>query len=74
MDHLSPNIHPLLVTDPSKIIDPKGAPAAPEIPLAWYQESEGSRQFYTALGHKKEDYGNPILYNHIKGGLLWLLQ
>jgi type 1 glutamine amidotransferase len=43
------------------------------MPLAWYMEVEGGREFYTALGHKKEDYENPILYRHILGGLLWAM-
>ena len=71
---LNSDIRPLLVTDPSKLIDPKGAPQAKEIPLAWHHEFEGGRQFYTALGHKKEDYANRTLYEHIKGGILWLLE
>ena len=72
--NLSDSIHPLLVTDPSKLTDPKGAPQAKEIPLAWWQEVEGGREFYTALGHKKEDYANPVLYEHIRGGILWLIR
>jgi uncharacterized protein len=73
IDRLNPDIRPLLVTDPSKLTDPKGAPQAKQIPLAWYHEFAGGREFYTALGHKKEDYANPVLYEHIRGGILWLL-
>ncbi|HWR51571.1 MAG TPA: hypothetical protein VN428_10720 [Bryobacteraceae bacterium] len=27
----------------------------------------------TALGHKPEHYSDPILYNHILGGILWAM-
>ena len=33
----------------------------------------GPYQFFTALGHQKEDYANPILYKHILGGILWAM-
>ena len=32
------------------------------MPLAWYMQYDGGREFYCALGHKKEHYSNPILY------------
>ncbi len=77
-DHLNPAIRPLLVVDPAKLNDPQkatypGDRFGDSMPLAWYQEFDGGREFYTALGHKKEDYANPILYKHILGGILWVL-
>ncbi|MGO9095027.1 MAG: ThuA domain-containing protein [Bryobacteraceae bacterium] len=77
-DHLNPGIHALLVTDPAKIDDPQkatyfGSLLGDSLPLAWYQEFDGGREFYTALGHQMEDYANPILYRHIQGGILWAL-
>jgi type 1 glutamine amidotransferase len=78
-DHLNPAIHPLLVTDPAKLEDPDkatypGDRFGDSLPLAWYQEFDGGREFYTALGHQKEDYANPILYKHILGGILWAIR
>lgn len=72
------DIKPILVTDPAKIEDPKKASDAPSligdsIPLAWSHIFEGGRVFYTALGHKKEDYTNPLLYNQILGGIQWAM-
>jgi type 1 glutamine amidotransferase len=66
------------VTDPAKLEDPQkkeypGDRFGDSLPLAWWKESGKSRQFYTALGHRKEDYSNPILYQHILGGILWVL-
>jgi type 1 glutamine amidotransferase len=78
LDHLNPGIRPLLVTDPAKIDDPQKAAYPGDrfgdaLPLAWAQKFDGGREFYTALGHKKEDYANPILYRHILDGILWVL-
>jgi uncharacterized protein len=78
LDHLNPDIHVLLVTDPAKIDDPRkepypGTQFGDSLPLAWSHEFDGGREFYTALGHKKEDYTNPLLYKHILGGILWAM-
>lgn len=40
-------------------------------PLAWYHEFEGSRVFYTALGHNIEFYEDENFTRHILGGILW---
>lgn len=78
LDHLNPDIHPVLVTDRTKIelepmtIDPTKFPV--DLPLAWYHTFDGGREFYLALGHNKEDYENPILYGIIKNGILWAMK
>jgi type 1 glutamine amidotransferase len=76
--NLNPNIHPLLVTDPAKLIDPQRSKypwtlVGKALPLSWYMQVDGGREFYTALGHKKEHYSNPILYRHILGGIRWAM-
>lgn len=75
---LNPDIHPLLVTDPTKLDDPQRtkhpfALVGNALPLSWYMTVEGGREFYCSLGHKKESYSNPILYNHLLGGILWAM-
>jgi hypothetical protein len=40
-------------------------------PVAWYQEYEGGRSFYTALGHLVESYKDPWFLDHIYGGIFW---
>jgi cytochrome c len=40
-------------------------------PIAWVHEYEGSRVFYTALGHTKESYAEPRFLDHIAGGIEW---
>jgi type 1 glutamine amidotransferase len=77
-DNLNPAMKVLLVTDPAKLDDPKkaeypGNRFGDSLPLAWYQNFDGGRQFYTALGHKKEHYSDPILTKHILGGILWAM-
>jgi type 1 glutamine amidotransferase len=77
-DHLNPALKPLLVTDPAQLEDPKkseypGDRFGDSLPLAWYQTFDGGRQFYTALGHKKEHYSDPLLTKQILGGILWVM-
>jgi uncharacterized protein len=77
-DNLNPGLKPLLVTDPAKLDDPQKATYPGDrfgdaLPLSWYQKFDGGRQYYTALGHNKADYANPILYKQILGGILWVM-
>ena len=79
LEYLNPDLHPLLVTDPAKLKDPDRAKhpsdlVADALPLAWTLRIGGGRAFYTALGHSKEHYNNPILYRHILGGILWAME
>jgi type 1 glutamine amidotransferase len=77
VEKLQPGVKPVLVTDPRKIIDPEFAADPGDLidgmrPLAWYQTFDGGREFYLALGHKK-DYENPILTRLILGGIQWAM-
>jgi type 1 glutamine amidotransferase len=77
-ENLNPALKPLLVTDPAKLDDPKkneypGDRFGDALPLAWYMTFDGGRQFYCALGHKKEHYSDPILEKHLVGGILWAM-
>ena len=70
--NLGKDIHPLLTTDPTKLVDPKKDDPVMKafgksMPLAWCHTFDGGREFYTALGHKKEHYADPILTKHILG-------
>lgn len=38
-------------------------------PIAWYQEFEGGRVFYTGLGHTEESYAEPEFLKHLLGGI-----
>ena len=78
-DFLNPHMHPLLAIDPAKLEDPERAKYPNDLlghtlPLAWTITNNGQRVFYTALGHNKETYSNPILVKHLQGALLWALR
>jgi len=38
-------------------------------PMAWYQNFDGGRAFYTGLGHTDEDYSDPLFLKHLLGGI-----
>jgi|GEM_PF-800691 len=40
-------------------------------PVAWCQEFEGGRSWYTALGHREEHFKDENFLKHILGGILW---
>ena len=42
-------------------------------PIAWCQNYDGGKMFYTALGHRKETYSNPLFIKHLLGGILYVL-
>lgn len=45
----------------------------PEHPIAWCQEWEGGRMFYTALGHLEGAWSDQIFLQHLFGGIWWVL-
>lgn len=42
-------------------------------PIAWYHEFEGGRSFYTALGHREENYSDPLFLKHLLGGIQYAI-
>lgn len=40
-------------------------------PIAWFQEFEGGRSWYTGGGHTKESFKEPLFRQHLEGGILW---
>lgn len=38
-------------------------------PIAWYHAFDGGRSWYTAGGHTKESYDEPLFRAHLRGGL-----
>ena len=65
------NMQILAVNDLTTIVDPKEIPATfgDVFPSVWYQEYDGGRQWYTSLGHRKEDYARPEFRRHLLGGI-----
>lgn len=77
-DHLNPAIHVLLAADLTTVEDDKkaeypGAVFGDLFPLAWCHIFEGTRVWYTALGHKIEYYEDENFIKHLEGGLKWVL-
>lgn len=40
-------------------------------PVSWYQEYDGGRSFYTALGHIPDSYSQQNFLTHLYGGIYW---
>jgi cytochrome c len=40
-------------------------------PIAWSHLYDGGRTWYTALGHTRESYVEPLFRGHVLGGILW---
>ena len=40
-------------------------------PMAWNHEFDGGRSFYTNFGHTHESFENPLIVQHLWGGLQW---
>jgi type 1 glutamine amidotransferase len=78
LDHMAPGLHVLLAGDLITLVDPEkdkypGKLFGDEFPLAWKHDFEGGRAWYTALGHQKEHYSDPVLMKHLLGGILWAM-
>ena len=78
MKELNPTIRILMVSDFSDpdFISPIPMPNTfgKIFPCVWCNTFDGGRQWYTALGHDKNDYTNPVFFNHILGGLKWIIR
>lgn len=42
-------------------------------PIAWYQEFDGGRAFYTGMGHTKECYAEPLFLEHVLQGITYAI-
>lgn len=61
----------ILLTVDESSYDPGQGRMGADHPVAWYHEHEGGRAFYTALGHTRESYTEPMFLSHLLGGLEW---
>ena len=52
----------------------KGGEEGDYHPIAWYREFDGGRSFYSAGGHTREAFSEPLFREHILGGILWCLR
>lgn len=49
----------------------QGGKMGADHPIAWQHESLGGRAWYTAGGHTKESYTEPLFVRHVAEGILW---
>jgi uncharacterized protein len=76
-EELSPNLNYILSVDESTYSPKadwgrvKGDGMGKFHPVSWYQEFDGGRSFYTALGHMGASYNNKALIEHLYGGIYW---
>jgi cytochrome c len=64
--NISKNITPLLSIDEKSY---EGGKNPDFHPMSWYQEFDGGRSFYTAMGHTKESFSDPLFLQHLWGGI-----
>ena len=67
---ISPNINVVLEIDDKSY---QGGSNPDFHPMSWYQEFDGGRSFYLAMGHTDETYANPLFLNHLWAGLNYAL-
>jgi type 1 glutamine amidotransferase len=41
-------------------------------PVVWRRVHEGSRSWYTAMGHGTDSWGDPRFVDHVMGGIAWV--
>lgn len=68
---VQPGLHVLLALDEKSYSDGKMGKFHP---IAWFQEFEGGRMFYTGLGHTDASFDVPEFQKHIVGGVKYVLQ
>lgn len=62
--NIIPNISILLNLDENSYLGGKNDKTHP---IAWFQEFEKSKMFYTGLGHNEESFNNPVFLKHLSG-------
>ncbi len=68
--NISPRINVVLKMDDKSYIGGKN----PDFhPMSWYQEFEGGRAFYTAMGHTDETFSEPLFLNHLWSGIQYTM-
>jgi type 1 glutamine amidotransferase len=77
MKEFNPSVRVLMVSDFSspdfKSSKPMPTTFGMVYPSVWCNDFDGGRQWYTALGHNKSDYSDPLFIQHILGGLKWVV-
>ncbi len=67
---ISPAIRVLIKIDEGTY---RGGTNGADHPMAWYQEYDGGRAFYTNMGHTEETFSEPLFLQHLLGGLRYAM-
>lgn len=67
---LAKNVNVLMEVDEKSFAEGKHGPSHP---ISWFQEYEGGRSFYTSLGHRIENYSNPLFLKHLANGIRYAI-
>jgi cytochrome c len=67
---VSPTIKVLVKIDESSYKEGK---MGENHPISWYQEFDGGRSFYTAMGHTDETFSETLFLDHIWAGLQYVM-
>jgi type 1 glutamine amidotransferase len=75
LKEMNPAVRVIMASDFSNIKDGKDLPNTfgTLFPSVWCNDFDGGREWYTALGHDKSDYSNPLYLQHLLGGLKWVV-
>jgi type 1 glutamine amidotransferase len=60
------SVHVLAVLDETTY---DGGTMGSDHPISWCQEFDNGRSWYTAMGHTRQTYSEPLYQNHILGGI-----
>ena len=70
-----PHVNVLMTLDESTVKNHGGNPEnnlmGGDHPMAWYNEFDGGRAFYTNRGHTPASFADPELREHFRGGIEW---
>lgn len=61
----------VLIKIDEKSYNPGGSAMGDNHPMCWYHTIDAGRSFYTASGHTKESYADPLFQKHLLGGILY---
>ena len=65
---INPDIHVLAYLDENSY---KGGENGSKHPFIWCHEFEGGRAFYTGVGHREDNYDEPLVKQHLLGAIKW---
>ncbi|MCD4523371.1 ThuA domain-containing protein [Nocardioides sp. cx-173] len=63
------DVNVIATLDESTYAENDGNATDDDHPIAWYQEFDGGRSFYTGGGHTDASFSEPLFRNHLLGGI-----